>query len=80
MKKSHNIPYIFQFGGNPVSSAIALKVLDVMEKEKLQENATIVGDYLIKGFNALKEKYSVIGDVRYGNFLLKYCKSGNVYA
>ncbi|MCH5173438.1 MAG: aminotransferase class III-fold pyridoxal phosphate-dependent enzyme [Bacteroidales bacterium] len=35
------------FGGNYLAMACALAVLDVMEKEKLTENAAAVGDYLL---------------------------------
>ena len=54
----------FQFGGNPVSCAIALKVLDVIEKENLMDNASKVGGYLLKELTALMDKFPVIGDVR----------------
>ena len=54
----------FQFGGNPVSCAIALAVIDVIEKEKLQENAVVVGGYLLERLNKLKEKHQLIGNVK----------------
>lgn len=56
--------YFNTFGGNPVSAAIANAVLDVIEDEKLMENATLVGKYLLQEFNRLKEKHYIIGDVR----------------
>lgn len=52
------------FGGNPVSCAVGLAVLDVIEKEKLQENALIVGNYLKDRIKKLKDKHPIIGDVR----------------
>ncbi len=51
-------------GGNTVSCAVGLAVLDVIEKENLQENAHIVGGYLKEGLVNLKEKHPLIGDVR----------------
>ena len=36
------------FGGNPVSCAIANKVLEIVRNEKLQENAFKVGNFLKK--------------------------------
>ncbi len=39
--------FFSSFGGNPVSCEIGLAVLDVIENENLQENARLVGDYLI---------------------------------
>ncbi len=52
------------FGGNPVSMAAALAVIQVIEEEDLKRNATEVGGYLRQRLDGLKEKYTVIGDVR----------------
>jgi alanine-glyoxylate transaminase/(R)-3-amino-2-methylpropionate-pyruvate transaminase len=52
------------FGGNPVVSAIGKAVLEVIEKEKLQENSKKLGDYILAGLEKLKAKYPIIGDVR----------------
>ncbi|MCP9494844.1 MAG: aspartate aminotransferase family protein [Pyrinomonadaceae bacterium MAG19_C2-C3] len=52
------------FGGNPVSTAAALTVIRTIEEEDLRTNATRVGAYLRAGFENLKEKYPIIGDVR----------------
>lgn len=53
-----------QYGGNPVSCAIANAVMNVIESEKLQENALKVGNYLLEKCTALKREYDNIGDVR----------------
>ncbi len=52
------------FGGNPVSSAVALAVINVIEEDDLRTNARVVGDYLKQRMLELKEKHAVIGDVR----------------
>lgn len=53
------------FGGNPVSTAAALAVLDTIEEEKLMQNAKVVGDYLIEGLKDLQKSFpEMIGDVR----------------
>ena len=52
------------FGGNPVSMAQGRAVLQVIEREKLQENSLMIGGYLKAGFGKLAEKHSLIGDVR----------------
>lgn len=54
----------YQFGGNPVSCAIGLAVLDVIEKEDLQGNATRVGNYLLELLAEQKEKHPLVGDIR----------------
>ena len=56
--------YFNTFGGNPVSCAAGLAVLDVLEEENLQENARDVGDYLTQGLWALSNEHTAIGDVR----------------
>ena len=53
------------FGGNHLACAAALSVLDVMEEEKLVENADVVGTYLIEQLKALQaERPDLITDVR----------------
>jgi len=61
---NNGMEYFNSFGGNPVSNAIGLTVLNVIEKEKLQQNALDVGNYLLSKLNLLKEKFELIGDVR----------------
>jgi 4-aminobutyrate aminotransferase-like enzyme len=52
------------FGGNPVSMAVGLAVVNFIEKNDLKTNARVVGDYFREKLEELKEKYPVIGDVR----------------
>ena len=56
--------YFNTFGGNPVSAAVALKVLEIMERDQLQEHATRVGARLMSGLHALADRHKWIGDVR----------------
>ncbi|MGA7533553.1 MAG: aminotransferase class III-fold pyridoxal phosphate-dependent enzyme [Pseudolabrys sp.] len=58
------------FGGNPVVCAQGMAVLEVIEREKLQENSLTIGNRLLAGLNQLKEKYKLIGDVRGKGLLL----------
>ena len=52
------------FGGNPVSCAIGMAVLDVIEKEGLIAKAENLGARFKSGLNSLKETHDLIGDVR----------------
>jgi alanine-glyoxylate transaminase/(R)-3-amino-2-methylpropionate-pyruvate transaminase len=52
------------FGGNPVVCAQGRAVLQVIDREGLQENSLQVGNHLRKGFHELAAKHNVIGDVR----------------
>ena len=61
---SKGVEFFSSFGGNPVSCAIGLSVLEVIEEEKLQENAKIVGNYYKSLLLELQKKYKCIGNVR----------------
>ena len=52
------------FGGNPVVCAQGKAVLEVIEREKLQENSLKMGKRISAGLDRLKEKHNIIGDVR----------------
>jgi 4-aminobutyrate aminotransferase-like enzyme len=56
---------ISTFGGNPMSCAAANATLDVMERERLPENAAVMGQRLREGLEELKRLFPrLIGDVR----------------
>jgi 4-aminobutyrate aminotransferase-like enzyme/Ser/Thr protein kinase RdoA (MazF antagonist) len=52
------------FGGNPVAAGAALAVLDVIEDERLIENAGRVGEHLLRSLEALQERFPAVVDVR----------------
>lgn len=52
------------FGGNPLSCAAALAVIDAIKEEKLLENATKQGAYIMKRLDELKARSEIVGDVR----------------
>jgi len=56
--------YFNTFGGNEVSAAAGMAVLNVLQEDRLLENAQVVGDYVISGMRKLQEKHQIIGDVR----------------
>jgi 4-aminobutyrate aminotransferase-like enzyme len=56
--------YFNTFGGNPVSCAAAMAVLDVLRDEGLMQKAATVGAYLRAGLCDLAGRFESIGDVR----------------
>jgi len=61
---ANGMEFFNTFGGNPVSCAVGMAVLDVLEMENLQVKALETGDHLLKGFHNLQDKHALIGDVR----------------
>ncbi|WP_154224057.1 aminotransferase class III-fold pyridoxal phosphate-dependent enzyme [Marinicella rhabdoformis] len=61
---ANGMEYFNTFGGNPVSARIGRAVLEIIDKEQLQQQAAEVGQYLIDGLNILKQKHPIIADVR----------------
>jgi 4-aminobutyrate aminotransferase len=55
---------ISTFGGNPVTSVAAKATIDLIEEDRLMDNAYDVGNYFRQGLESLQEKHDLIGDVR----------------
>jgi 4-aminobutyrate aminotransferase-like enzyme/Ser/Thr protein kinase RdoA (MazF antagonist) len=61
----HNgMEYFNTFGGNPVSCAVGMEVLNVVLEENLQEHARRVGECMLAGLSPLVERFPLVGDVR----------------
>jgi 4-aminobutyrate aminotransferase-like enzyme len=56
--------YFNTFGGNPVSAAAALAVLDVIEDERLLDNVDVTGARLHEGLHDLARRHEIIGNVQ----------------
>ncbi len=63
-KFANGMEYFNTFGGNAVSCAIGLAVLEVIEQEGLQANALTVGSHLMMRLRHLMDIHPLIGDVR----------------
>ena len=63
-KFNNGMEYFNSFGGNPVSCAVGKAVLNIIEDEKLQQNAHKVGEYLLEKLKQLQGEFPLIGQVR----------------
>ncbi|XP_063700685.1 alanine--glyoxylate aminotransferase 2, mitochondrial [Culicoides brevitarsis] len=52
------------YGGNPLSSAVGVEVLNVIKDEGMQENSLKMGNYFLEQLAQLRDEYEIIGDVR----------------
>jgi len=60
----NGMEFFSTFGGNNVSCAIGLAVLEVVQEEKLQQHALRIGGRLLEGLRELQQRFALIGDVR----------------
>jgi 4-aminobutyrate aminotransferase-like enzyme/Ser/Thr protein kinase RdoA (MazF antagonist) len=60
----NGMEYFATFGGNQVSCAIGLAVLDVVRDEALQAHALRVGELLLEGLRPFVDRHALVGDVR----------------
>ena len=58
------------FGGNPVSCAMGMATLEILQKEDFMGKARTIGGQLKAGLEKLAAKYDIIGDVRGRGFML----------
>ncbi len=66
----NGMEYFSTFGGNTVSCAVGLAVLEIVHEEGLQSHALRVGTQLLDAIRPLAERYEIIGDVRGSGFFL----------
>jgi len=66
----NGMEYFSTFGGNTVSCAVGIAVLDVLRDEGLQAHALRVGARMLAGLRPLVERHELAGDVRGSGFFL----------
>ncbi|HBV31330.1 MAG TPA: aspartate aminotransferase family protein, partial [Verrucomicrobiales bacterium] len=53
------------FGGNPLACAVANKILEIIDRDALAQNATKMGRFLVEGLTAIQKKHpDVIHEIR----------------
>ena len=61
---NNGLEYFNTYGGNPVSMAPGIAVLDIIETEQMQSHALEVGNYFMEELRKLQKQYPIIDDVR----------------
>ena len=64
MKRWGPVSHGTTYGGNPISCAAALAVLEVIREENLLENARAQGAYMLEALRQLQAESPIVGDVR----------------
>lgn len=67
---NNGMEYFNTFGGNPVSMATGLAVLEAIQQEEMQQHAASVGKELLNNLRPLMDKHALIGDVRGHGFFV----------
>ncbi len=67
---ANGMEFFSTFGGNNVSCAIGLKVLEVVQEDNLQAHARDVGEHLLSGLRELQQRHEIIRDVRGSGFFI----------
>ena len=60
----NGMEFFSTFGGNPVSCAVGLEVLNIVRDEGLQEHALRVGNRMLDGLRPFVDRFPLVGDVR----------------
>ena len=66
----NGMEFFSTFGGNNVSCAIGLEVLEVVHEENLQAHALKVGQRLFHGLHELNQRHEVVREIRGSGFFL----------
>ena len=61
---ANGMEYFNTFGGNPVSCAIATKVLQIVKRDSLQNHARETGEFFKAELKKLQKEHRIFGDIR----------------
>lgn len=62
--KGKRLAHLLTFGGQAVACAAALANIDILQREKLVDNAAAMGTYLLGQLQGLQTHHPTVGDVR----------------
>jgi adenosylmethionine-8-amino-7-oxononanoate aminotransferase len=66
---NRQVAQVNTYGGHPVSAAVALRNIEIMQAERLVEHSAEMGAYLLDGLRSLM-RHAAVGDVRGKGLLL----------
>jgi adenosylmethionine-8-amino-7-oxononanoate aminotransferase len=69
MEKADHFRHVNTFGGNPAACALALRNLEIMEREQLVERSRMLGERLAEQLEELLD-HPLVGDIRSFGFLM----------
>jgi putrescine---pyruvate transaminase len=58
------LPHGYTYSGHAAACAVAMKNIEIIESEKLIENARLMGDKMLKGFRSIQQEIDIVGEVR----------------
>jgi 4-aminobutyrate aminotransferase-like enzyme len=61
---ANGMEFFSTFGGSTVAAVVGLEVLRVVQDERLQEHARVVGGRMLAGLRQLMDRFPIVGDVR----------------
>ena len=67
--ENRQVAQVNTYGGHPVSAAVALRNIEIMEAERLADRSAEIGAYLLDGLRTLM-RHKAVGDVRGKGLLL----------
>ncbi len=67
--ENRQVAQVNTYGGHPVSAAVAVRNIEILEAERLVDRSAEIGGYLLDGLRTLM-RHKVVGDVRGKGLLL----------
>lgn len=62
--ENNEVKYSQSHQNDPLGATVAKKVLEIMKEENIVENSRVMGNYLFERLKLIKDKYSLIKEIR----------------